>query len=171
MDGSPIHRPQEASGDRQAELLSDRRHCEDALLDFDLHGLSPDEIERLNVEWLATCALRDTLDIAYKGNQTPTYQSVLAIGDRLAPELFSKPLSILRRLQGDAEIREYEQRAAAQTALTNQPVKSIDIVEREIAECKAQLATAGPRDQLARRLQRLERIRSRLIEDVMSENK
>jgi hypothetical protein len=141
------------------------------LLDFDLHGLSPEEIERLNAEWLAICALRDTLDVAYKGNQTPTYQSVLDIGERLAPEFFSHRLSILRRLQGDAEIREYEQRAAAQSALTNQPVRAIDVIEREIAECKAQLGTAGPRDQLARRLKRLERIRSRVIEDVMSENK
>jgi hypothetical protein len=142
------------------------------MIDLDLESLDPEEVARLDAEWLAISALRDTLDVATKGNATPTYQAVLDIAERLAPELFSRERSMVKRLQTDAVVREYEQRAAAESRLKEKRVTAVEVVEREIAEYEKLLeATPGPRDQLVRRLRHLESIRARLIPERRPEGR
>jgi hypothetical protein len=140
------------------------------MIDLDFEGLDPEELARLDAEWLAVSALRDTLDIANKGNSTPTYQAALDFGERLAPELFSRQRSVFRRIQADAELREYHQRADAESSLTKKQVSPLEIVDREIADCRRLLATPGPRDQLLRRLRKLESVRERLLPQLRTEH-
>jgi hypothetical protein len=141
------------------------------MIDLDLENLSADEVARLEAEWLAINALRDTLDIANQGHPAPTYQETLDIGERLAPELFTRQRSVFRQLQTDAVVREYQQRAEARSIIENKLVTPAEIIDSEIGECRQMLNTPGQRDQLLRRLRNLESTRSKISQQSVTEGR
>lgn len=119
----------------------------------------PLDQRRLDAEWSAVNALRETLGIANRGAGDATCLQALALGRELAPRLFDPEVSILASGQEPPLVREYRQRAEAQAAL-QQAVTPLELIDNDILEYERLLdAPGGARPQLHRALQ--DRIRAR----------
>jgi hypothetical protein len=130
---------------------------------FDLFGdeldLSPEERRRLDIEWTALNALREVIGIALKASVSPTYRQILALAQRLAPDLFHPDRSIIARGQESSGAREYRQRADALSKLEDRQVTPLEAINRDIERDESLVKTGGDRDLVRRRLDRLYQIR------------
>lgn len=110
--------------------------------DFDEDELDPLTRQRLDLEFNVLSALREVLGIAAKGEtRRPTYQEAFALGVELIPSLFNPETSLLGRKWESPTVREYRQRALAETELRGEPVEALELINREIIELERLLET------------------------------
>ena len=137
--------------------------------DFDNRDASFDP-ERLDVEWVGLNALRETLRIALKGQSVPTYSDALRVARDLAPELYHPDVSVIAQAQEQPAVREYRQRAQAESELRGTTVTSVEVIDREIGELERLLSTHGERDRIESKLRSLETIKLQLQDRPYTEN-
>jgi hypothetical protein len=140
------------------------------MLPEDEQNRTSENSARLDIEWLAANALRDALGIAIPGIQPPGFEDTLNIGEQIAPLLFGRNVSLVRRLLADVAVREYQERADAESQLKGLVVDPLDIVDREIKGFEELLAARGEKEQIKRRLRFLRSVRQKLIKEPTSEN-
>lgn len=127
---------------------------------------------RLDAEWLALNAIRETLAIANQGAREASYLGALAVGREAAPAFFDSS-SLLVAAQEPSLVREYRQKARAESKLSARVVQPIDLVNQDIANYERLLvaAAAGEQDQLRRAIFVRLRAREWFEERVYSEHR
>lgn len=126
--------------------------------------------ERLDAEWVGLNALRETLRIAFKGQAAPTYSDTLRVARDLAPELYHPNVSVLAQAQEQPAVREYRQRALAESELRGLTVSPVEVINREIGELERLLTTHGERDRIESKIRTLETIKLQLQDRPYTEN-
>ena len=138
--------------------------------DYDLsENVSFDEA-RLESEWTTLSALREAISIALKGAFTPTYEQALAVGRELSPQMFGHGSSLISAGQESPGVREYRQRAEAESQIKREDISPVEIIDRDIREFTALADTGGNRSQIRRRIRTLENTRSQLVSREYTEN-
>lgn len=135
---------------------------EDQEIDFD--------IERLDAEWVGLNALRELLRIASKGLAIPTYAQALQFGKDLAPDLYGQDISLIANALEPLVLREYRQRADAETQIEGNVVTPLALIDREIDSLEKLLNAQGPKDRIRSKLNSLYSIRRSLKDETLSEN-
>lgn len=130
----------------------------------------PYDESRLEAEWTALSALREMLSIAQKGAFTPTYEQSLAFGRELSPPLFGQNSSLITKGQESPDVREYRQRAEAESQIKREDVSPVEIIDRDIEEFTKLADTVGNRNEIQKRIRTLEGIRLRLAPRKYTEN-
>lgn len=129
---------------------------------------------RLDAEWLALNAVRETLGISTRGlrGSDSTYQRALAVGRELAPTLFDPEFGVLAAGQEPSLVREYRQRAGAQSKLQRRDISPLELIQTSIEELEAlsRASGSGERDQLQRAINERLRARDYLDERRFSEH-
>jgi hypothetical protein len=122
---------------------------------------------RLDVEWLSTVALRETLGIAQK--ETPTYGETLNIAATLAPKLFSEDSLLLAANEG-ALAKQYRQKAIALSAQHQQDVSALDAINEDIREYEELLKQPNKEQDLLRKhFRNLLKAKARLTKEKYTE--
>ena len=98
---------------------------------------------RLDVEWLALNALRETLGIANRGAGDSTYLGALAVGHAAAPRLFDPEFGLIAAGQEPPLVREYRQRAEAKSLLDGREVRPSELIDGDLAADERLLGAAG----------------------------
>jgi hypothetical protein len=111
-----------------------------------------DEPSRLNVEWLTLVALRDSIGITLKDSSVP-YKETLRLGETIAPVLYHKDRSLLRRKWESAEARECRAIANA----TSTPFE--DVVSEQISTFESFLKASKSLEDKKVLTKRLEKLR------------
>lgn len=143
----------------------------DNFLDYFSGEQSPrQENRRLDVEWVTLNALREMLGIAVKGENSPTYKDALELGAALLPELFDTDTSVIALGQESLLVREYKQRAEAESLLANRDISPLEIVDRDIEQFSRLMQTPGSRDQIRKRISALHNLRDQLRPKHYTEN-
>lgn len=138
--------------------------------DTDNENDSP-EFQRLNnIEWPTVQAIRDMLGIALKGSQSPTYDQSIAFAKTLAPKIFSSDQSLLGQPKENILVKEYYQRADAESILQGKEISPVQIVDEEIAGLQPLLKTGEERNLIKRRIKMLEDLRVLLQPKSYTEN-
>jgi len=123
--------------------------------------------KRLDVEWLATVALREVVGIAQK--TTPTYGETLNIATTLAPKLFSEESLLLAANEGILT-KQYRQKAIALTAQRKKEVTALDAISEDIDEYNELLKQTNKDQNLLRKHhENLVKARSRLTNEKYTE--
>lgn len=139
---------------------------------MDLEDDITPERRRLDSEWVALNALRETIAIANRGVADSSYAQALAVGQQLAPRLFDPEFSVVASAQEPPLVQEYRQRAEAYSALGPEPVSPVTLLDHDIAEYERLLeAPGGGRGQLSRAVAARVRARGWLEERAFSETK
>ncbi len=124
---------------------------------------------RLDAEWATLIAIRELLGIALKGVGTPTYQQALEFGKSLSHTLFDSDETVLGGRERQI-VKEYRQRAEAESAIHSRPVAPLEVLDEEIKEFKAMVRTPGDRDLIEKRLRTLDNLRPLLQPKAYTEN-
>jgi hypothetical protein len=116
---------------------------------------------RLDVEWIASVALREVVGIAQK--QIPTFGDTLGIASILAPEIFSAESLLLAANEG-VLAKQYRQKAAALSKQRNKEVTALSAIDEDISEYREllQQATSDESTLLNRHYVNLKNARARL---------
>lgn len=139
--------------------------------DFDLsEGEPPFNRRRLDAEWIALNAIRETLGIALKGSSTPTYEQSLAFAKHLAPGLFNTSETLIGKTKESQLVQEYRQRTQALSQLENRDVPPTEIIDGEIDILNGLLQAESVNDLIKRRLILLENTRRLLLPKRYTEN-
>lgn len=138
--------------------------------------MSEDELtlsqRRLDAEWTALNAVRETLGIASRSPADSTYIDALAIGREVAPRLFDPQYSLIAAGQEPPLVREYRQRAEAKSILDKQPISPLELLDGDLSTDERLLEASGHvSDQLKRSVAALRRARTWFEERVYSEHK
>lgn len=124
-------------------------------------------VRRLDVEWVSSVALRETLGIGQK--KTLTYGETLNIASILAPKLFSEDSLLLAANEGILA-KQYRQKAAALTAVRNKEVSAIDAIDETIVEYDGLLRqTGGDHSLLRSHYENLLKARANLTQEKYTE--
>jgi hypothetical protein len=81
-------------------------------------------LERLDVEWVTLVALRDAIGMALKDSKLSSYPETMRLAEVLAPVLFHRDRSLLRREWESPEARECRAVASASSVPFEEIVKS-----------------------------------------------
>src|SRR5579862_3330753 len=100
-----------------------------------------DDLDRLNVEWLAVSALRDLLGIAVKGDRAVTYAQVIELASQLSPTLFGAS-SILASRYVDIKVREYTEKAEALSQRDAKNISPLELIDLDIKEYESLIETS-----------------------------
>src|SRR5690348_11703966 len=86
---------------------------------------------RLNGQWIAMVALRETLGIALR--RTPTYEDVFSVADKLAHEYYGRE-HLLFRAEESKEARKYRQKAGLLSAQRrdSKEVSALEAIDSDI---------------------------------------
>lgn len=133
-------------------------------------GMTSEERQRLDSEWIGTVALRETFTIAQE--QAPTYLETLAYGEALYPDLFDPETSLLRQNQESIEARDYRELAKVQSIIKQRDITALEIVEREIEEVDSYLNLIGKQGfpSLKKKRRKLLKVRDELSYVIHVEN-
>lgn len=128
---------------------------------------------RLDGEWLALNAVRETIGIANRGTGDSTYLEALAIGREAAPRLFDPEFGLIAAAQEPPLVREYRQRAEAKSILDRHSITPLKLIDGDLAadEKLLEAAGSGRRDQLKRSVGSLRRAREWFEQRSYSESK
>lgn len=126
-------------------------------------------LSRLNTEWSVLIALREVVGIALKGEVQPTYSQVLALAQKLFPQLFNPKESLLIRQRESDITREYRQQAEAEAELQKKPITPLELVEADIQKFENLVNTRVETDKLRVRLSKLHLARQELKQTEYSE--
>lgn len=132
----------------------------------DLEG-SRQSDQRLDAEWTTLNAIREMLSIALKGN-TPTYAQAVDVGKVIAPQIYDVDSSRLGRGRESDLVREYRQKAEAESQLRGHPVSPLEVLDEDI-EKQRRLVAAGDRDLIRKRLNKLASIRPHFLRKEYTE--
>jgi len=124
---------------------------------------------RLDAEWATLIAIREVIGVGLKGKSTPTYGQALQFAKTISPTLFDSESTVLGSKERDI-VREYRQRAEAESSLKSRAVTPVEVVEKEIKAFKAMLDTPGDRHLIEKRLNNFGHIRQLLQPRKYSEN-
>lgn len=91
-----------------------------------------DEEQRRNVAFQALVAMRDTLNIARRAPQPPTYEQSLRIFHDLDPEIYSAFDNLLSEKNDNDLVKYYREEAKLQTTSQNQTIEPAALIEKEI---------------------------------------
>ncbi len=124
--------------------------------------------ERVNAQWMAAVALRDTIGIV---SERPTYEQILGLADELAPDLFGRH-NLLAQERESLEAREYRQMADALSADEGRLVSPSEATTRDIEKIRRLLTgkSTTERDLLKRRLYKLEQVLKEFEKRPYTEN-
>lgn len=123
-----------------------------------------DTINRINREWEALNAIRETLIMSTRGDTSKaTYDSALNFGGILYPELLGDGSSVLRRARESRLTREYRQAAGAKQAM-GEKVSAKELAEKDYNEIQMMVNAVdhGGATELKRKLAKLSQTRDEL---------
>lgn len=129
-----------------------------------------DELTRLDVEWLALNAVRETLGIANRGAADSTYSQALAWGRQLLPRLFDPEFSLIAAAQEPPLVREFRQRSEAESLLQNKTISPLELIEKDIEHYEKMIEVSGKTDQLKRALRARYRAKEHFEERFFTEH-
>lgn len=110
---------------------------------------------RLDLEWGALNAIRETLRIALKGQRAFSYNQALALGKELLTKLFDSDDSLISRGQEPAIVREFREEAELESLAKKQTIDPVELVERELKRVERLLQIPGEHKESYRRQRRL----------------
>jgi len=132
--------------------------------------------KQLNIEFLGISALREVVQIATHGDMRATYKEVIKLGKELYPELYNSDKSILVKENESDTVREYRQRASAESTLKDTIILPTDLIEEEIDKLHSYIRISQQKgnnsetDKLKLKLNQLEKASEELSETKNTEN-
>ena len=137
----------------------------------DLRDPELGESSRLDSEWVVLNAVREMRRLASRGAES-TYDQALEFGAELLPALLGPDVSLIKKARESEVVREFKQKAQAESNLEGREVSAVELLEKEIEYHKKLVgAQAGGRmDQVQRRLKNLSTALKELRPQEGSEN-
>src|SRR6266849_1916578 len=133
--------------------------------------LSPNR-QLSSAQELTILALHDTVSIADKASKYTTYQNILDIADKLAPQLFGR-LNLLERVRESELAIEYRQKADLESLEKNETILPSGLVRQDIKKWRNYLnqSQVEDREAVLKRLDKLEGVWQEFTPTTHTENR
>lgn len=134
---------------------------------------SPSPNERLfSVQAQTILALHDVVGMADKSSENTTYQDIMDLANRLAPNFFGR-LNLLRKSNESELAIQYRQQADMESREKKEKVLPVDVAKREKARWRTYLnkQDIDDRDAVIKRLRKIESVIEELEPRLYTENR